>query len=443
MNFLGFLWVVSAISSFWSPQDVPRFLDYFSKATRGRSTFLANQAVTRPKQWFFTATQPTASRHARSTPSAAASRLWSPTLATFIESKPVANPTGTIASLVVQPVSLNSSLALSSGALSSRDFSFSLPQLMGNLFRRPGEIREAFRLTAPQITVVPAPNPCAVSEVAEPSVWSNWTYKSNHGIRTLKLGECTGLWRNDLSLPLPIATVFQVRVKGQIVAEVPTQSDAEKLARQLHQALRQPGFTPNTLTPAMVAGMPAGKAGDTVLFWLDPAWAKLLDRNPELLAIDWINQLRLSLNAPALPLAEAQSQMHGLLPTAQRISGKASWYGPDFHGRLTATGETFNQHELTAAHPSLPFNTYLKVTNLATHQTVIVRINDRGPYFEDRSLDLSQEAARSLGSEMKGVVPYEAVIMERAELAQLQPTWAAAQAVKPQRNWAKQLLARR
>jgi rare lipoprotein A len=110
------------------------------------------------------------------------------------------------------------------------------------------------------------------------------------------------------------------------------------------------------------------------------------------------------------------------MPTNQKIEGTASWYGPYFHGRLTATGEVFNQNDLTAAHPSLPFNTYLQVTNLLTNKTVIVRINDRGPYFEDRSLDLSREAARSLGSEAKGVVPYEAIIMERVDLAQRDST---------------------
>lgn len=437
MNFLGLLWVVSAISSLWSPQNTPQVLDYLSRSGRGRTAFLANQVVARPRQ------RPDFSTHVAATgfanpAAAAASRLWSPALTSFIESKSAASRNQTIANLAIQPIDTNSSLALAAG-----EFPFSLPPLMGNLFRRSGNIRQAFRLTMPVITVVPAPNPCAVSAGLKLEAGSNWTYESSHGIRTLELGECTGLWRNDLSLPMPIDRVFQVRVKGQVVAEVPAQADAERIARQLHQILRQPGFTPDSLAPALVAGIPMVKAGDTALFGLGTEWAKLLDRNPELLAIDWMNHLRLALDAPALSVAEAQSQMHGLVPTERRIQGTASWYGPDFHGRLTATGEIFDQHELTAAHPSLPFNTYLKVTNLSTKQAVIVRINDRGPYFADRSLDLSQEAARSLGSEVKGVVPYEAVIMEKAELAQFQSTWAAAQAVKPPGNWAKRLLSRR
>ncbi|WP_071880806.1 septal ring lytic transglycosylase RlpA family protein [Geitlerinema sp. PCC 7407] len=78
---------------------------------------------------------------------------------------------------------------------------------------------------------------------------------------------------------------------------------------------------------------------------------------------------------------------------------------------MTATGEIFDQSELTAAHPSLPFDTYLKVKNLKNGYSVIVRINDRGPYFENRTLDLSREAARRIDSEKTGVVPIEAVIM--------------------------------
>ncbi|HBY79249.1 MAG TPA: septal ring lytic transglycosylase RlpA family protein, partial [Cyanobacteria bacterium UBA11148] len=86
--------------------------------------------------------------------------------------------------------------------------------------------------------------------------------------------------------------------------------------------------------------------------------------------------------------------------------------GPYFHGRMTATGETYNQHELTAAHPTLPFNTYLKVRNLENGHSVIVRINDRGPYVSGRSLDLSLQAARSINSEKMGIVPFEAIIMK-------------------------------
>lgn len=82
---------------------------------------------------------------------------------------------------------------------------------------------------------------------------------------------------------------------------------------------------------------------------------------------------------------------------------KASWYGPKFHGKLTANGEIYDQMALTAAHKSLSFGTLLKVTNPRNGRSVIVRINDRGPYIEGRDLDLSKGAAIELGMLRKGV----------------------------------------
>ncbi|MCL4549542.1 MAG: septal ring lytic transglycosylase RlpA family protein [Bacteroidetes bacterium] len=82
----------------------------------------------------------------------------------------------------------------------------------------------------------------------------------------------------------------------------------------------------------------------------------------------------------------------------------ASWYGPRFHGRLTANGEIYNQMALTAAHKSLPFGTVLKVTNIRNGKSVIVRINDRGPYIDGRDLDLSKGTAQALGMISRGVI---------------------------------------
>ena len=76
--------------------------------------------------------------------------------------------------------------------------------------------------------------------------------------------------------------------------------------------------------------------------------------------------------------------------------GVASWYGPKHHGKKTASGQPFNQHALTAAHPSLPFGTQVRVTNLANSKQVVVSINDRGPYKGGRIIDLSRAAAQKL-----------------------------------------------
>lgn len=82
--------------------------------------------------------------------------------------------------------------------------------------------------------------------------------------------------------------------------------------------------------------------------------------------------------------------------------GNASWYGRGFHGQRTASGERYDMNELTAAHRSLPLMSYARVTNLGNHKSVIVKINDRGPFHGRRVLDLSMAAAAALGMEHKG-----------------------------------------
>jgi rare lipoprotein A len=83
----------------------------------------------------------------------------------------------------------------------------------------------------------------------------------------------------------------------------------------------------------------------------------------------------------------------------------ASWYGPRFHGKRTANGERFNMYAMTAAHKTLPLSSYVEVTNLKNHRSIIVRINDRGPYHGKRAIDLSYAAAKQLG--IKGTGPVQ------------------------------------
>ncbi|MBD3885262.1 septal ring lytic transglycosylase RlpA family protein [Phormidium tenue FACHB-886] len=208
------------------------------------------------------------------------------------------------------------------------------------------------------------------------------------------------------------SSMFQVQVKGKPIAYLPTQAAADTLSQQVEQLLQLPQFNPETLQPAIVNGVPVGKAADSILFEVTPDLAASYDHNPTLLAIAWINELRTALGAKPIALADAQSRMHNLMPTQKQLKGNASWYDPTLEGNITATGETFEMTDLTAAHPTLPFGTYLKVTNRETDDSIIVRVNDRGPYLEDRSLDVSGEAARCLNSEISGVVPFQAVIME-------------------------------
>jgi rare lipoprotein A len=83
--------------------------------------------------------------------------------------------------------------------------------------------------------------------------------------------------------------------------------------------------------------------------------------------------------------------------------GTASWYGSDFDGKPTASGEPYDMFDLTAAHPTLPLGSYVRVTNLRTRRAVIVRINDRGPIIPGRIIDLSYGAARVLGVKARGL----------------------------------------
>lgn len=87
-----------------------------------------------------------------------------------------------------------------------------------------------------------------------------------------------------------------------------------------------------------------------------------------------------------------------------RTHGTASWYGPGFHGRRTASGERFNQHALTAAHKTLPLGSRVMVRNLENDETVIVTINDRGPFVRGRIIDLSRAAAKAIGLASTGTV---------------------------------------
>ena len=99
--------------------------------------------------------------------------------------------------------------------------------------------------------------------------------------------------------------------------------------------------------------------------------------------------------------------------TATKIStGVVSWYGDKFHGRKTASGEKYDKHELTAAHKSLPFGTKVKVTNIRNGKSVVVEINDRGPYAKSRVLDLSQAAFSEIGHTNTGVMQVEYEIIK-------------------------------
>jgi rare lipoprotein A len=94
------------------------------------------------------------------------------------------------------------------------------------------------------------------------------------------------------------------------------------------------------------------------------------------------------------------------------LFGKASFYGAEFHGRKTSSGETYDQNRLTAAHRTLPFGTVCRVTNLKNGKSVVVRVNDRGPFIQGRILDLSYKAANLLEGVKAGVMDVKIEILK-------------------------------
>lgn len=113
------------------------------------------------------------------------------------------------------------------------------------------------------------------------------------------------------------------------------------------------------------------------------------------------------------PVSRAEFE---LTPRSVQIYyGKASFYGDEFHGRKTASGETFDMHKLSAAHRTFPFGTLLRVTNLKNDKEVDLKVNDRGPFVDDRILDLSYGAARALDAVLDGVIDVKIEVLYFAE----------------------------
>ena len=125
----------------------------------------------------------------------------------------------------------------------------------------------------------------------------------------------------------------------------------------------------------------------------------------------------LSISIPTTAPVENQSSAPAPTQAPDQMTGVASWYGLHWQGRKTASGKRFNVHKLTAAHRSLPLNTRVRVTNTENGKSVVVVINDRGPYVNGRVIDLSTAAARQLGMVKEGVVPVRIDIVSEPEPA--------------------------
>lgn len=215
---------------------------------------------------------------------------------------------------------------------------------------------------------------------------------------------------------------------------------ASSVAALLNQLVRD-GFDANGIVPVWQSGKYAVMLGDRLKLNLD---GSLIipdsSKNPAEDALMTANMLRRLVgkaqpltNVVGTPIASSQALSKVSktvvpiraakrispsynLPVAiitQVISGVASWYGPGFHGGTTANGERFNQYTLTAAHPTLPFGTPVRVTNTENGRSVVVRINDRGPYEGGRIIDLSKGAAQVIGLVSSGVATVKLEVMRR------------------------------
>jgi len=130
------------------------------------------------------------------------------------------------------------------------------------------------------------------------------------------------------------------------------------------------------------------------------------------------------------PFYEVLGQRYFVLPTSAgyREQGIASWYGPDFHGQPTSTGETYDMYQMTAAHPTLPLPTEVKVTNLSNGKSVVVTVNDRGPFAKNRIIDLSYAAAKEIEMIGPGTAPVEVKALNIVQRAGAAGTAAPASA---------------
>ena len=165
-------------------------------------------------------------------------------------------------------------------------------------------------------------------------------------------------------------------------------------------------------SPDTVNELPVGSVDGEVVFTVDSDTANWYGLTPEDLTVRWINNLRIALDGAPLSETEANTYRNKFNPSPIDFEGLASWYGPYFYGRPTASGELFVPGTMTAAHKTLPLGTMLEVTSPDTGRTIVVRVNDRGPYIGPRILDLSETAALELGVHHMGVANVQIRILD-------------------------------
>ncbi|PKL79561.1 MAG: hypothetical protein CVV27_01660 [Candidatus Melainabacteria bacterium HGW-Melainabacteria-1] len=215
-----------------------------------------------------------------------------------------------------------------------------------------------------------------------------------------------GYLAKDSSFALTINGQRSIQLKQIPPALRPAiEQDLATLSRGLNRVSQGAGLKPQDLQPVLVNGQHQIRHRDQLLLALNPAWANFRQKNRLATLLDLTNQLRRGLGASPL-------RNYAFLSSSRaHQTGLASWYGGFFHGRLTANGERYNIKEYTAAHKKLPFGTRVLVTNLVTQQSVVVKINDRGPFVHQRIIDLSPAAFNAIGSTSSGVMKVKLTVL--------------------------------
>lgn len=236
---------------------------------------------------------------------------------------------------------------------------------------------------------------------------------------SLSLAVCTGLAgagaapaAADVAVVNPAVVdgrdLVEVDLLGEVVVRIGAPSAglspagrARAVADRLNDLVSQ-GASARMVHFTRVNGIWAVVAGEQVIVTVDEHTAAARSAKPMDLAFSWANNIRAALGHA--PLTSLDYWVPGGEATISRTEyGVASWYGPGFRGKKTANGETFDPQSLTAAHRTLAFGTMVLVTNLANGQSVLVKINDRGPWVGRRVIDLSQAAAAQLSMVNEGI----------------------------------------
>jgi rare lipoprotein A len=188
---------------------------------------------------------------------------------------------------------------------------------------------------------------------------------------------------------------------------------ADDLAVRLDELVSSKNFDANQLLPAREGDRAAVRVSGTTALTFGALNSTAKDPGAGALdaSLKLVNNIRVSMGAHALPANFLDLGCAKLANAGNIFSGKASWYGPHFHGKKTSDGHRFDQDGMTAAHRSLPFGTKLLVLNRRTGDTCVVEVNDRGPFVDNRVLDLSRGAARRLNMIGSGVAMVDCLVL--------------------------------